>query len=422
MSDATSASVPMDVDDSKVDYKALYERERQGRERERQEKEEVLGFRAKAEQEAATRDKERHAWQEKRLSHKRLRFEGWDDSVLIHEARLQSLLADVLRHRLLLLRAPPGSGKSSLAQIFAIYCANQGHPVYSLSLKDFEPALHPTTDDYFRTCWSDYDGTSLTTTFTAILKRAEAQDPRNPSPILILDESQVWFGKIMPAFWSKLKGCENLLSLCFSAFGHAADASTLGTPIQFDHYLGFPQLQLSKEDVIQIAGTMKSNKNPVFPDVMELLHARTNGQAGMIREALDTFFQTGSTCNTRQAQIDFLHSHLYFQDLRRSRSLMLVPQMYLKLDETGVSRDQFLDLILQTKRATVPVNLDPKDPKRPVVLSFGVFYQDNEDDRKLYLICQAAFDVLLTEHLMGKFSRRTAESHSRTSLSALSNA
>ena len=333
----------MDVDDSKVDYKALYERALQ-------EKEAALWVRTQTEQEAASRDKERHAWQEKRLFNKRLRYEGWDSSVVIHEAKLQSLLADLQRNHLVLLRAPPGPGKSTMAQLFTVYCANQGHHVYSLSLKDFEPLLHPTTDDYFRTCWGDYDGVSITTTFTAILKRAAAQDPLKPFPILILDESQVWFGNVMRAFWSKL----NLLALCFSAFGHAADASTLGAPITFAQYLGFPQLRLSKEDVIQIAGTMKSNKNPVFPGVMELLHARANGQAGMIRQALDTFFQTGSTCNTQQAQIKFLHSQLYLQDLRRSRSLMLVPQMYQKLDETGVSRDEFLDLILQTKKATVP--------------------------------------------------------------------
>ena len=113
----------------------------------------------------------------------------------------------------------------------------------------------------------------------------------------------------------------------------------------------------------------------------------------MIRKAFSFLFQTDSPYKTPQAQIDSLHSYEYFQDLRRSRSLVSVPKMYDKLDETGVFRAEFLDLILQTNKATVPITLVAEDKRRPTLLSFGIFYQDNVDYSKLYLISHAVIDT-----------------------------
>jgi len=71
--------------DSKVDYKALYERERQ-------EKEQLLGKRAHEEREAAFRNKERHAWQDNK-ARTGSGDEGWNPAVVIPRQKLDALLS-----------------------------------------------------------------------------------------------------------------------------------------------------------------------------------------------------------------------------------------------------------------------------------------------------------------------------------------
>ncbi len=92
--------------------------------------------------------------------------EGWDTICVFPDVQLKALLDTVLANRLVLLCAPPGSGKTSRAEAFADYAANLGHPVYSLNLA-YSPETFMDVDTYFRRYW----GTEIfKTSLSAILR------------------------------------------------------------------------------------------------------------------------------------------------------------------------------------------------------------------------------------------------------------
>ena len=369
-----------------------------------QEKDVALGVRAKEELEAAYRDTERHEWQRrKQLEHNV--FEGFDKFCSISDLHLDSILRYVFEERLVLFRAPPGSGKTSMAEAFQNYSVSCGFSVYHVSLIPFQQQIHQTYDKYFAAYYGNWGNVSISTTFSAILNRASERKEGDPPLILILDESQCWFGNVMPTFWARFKELpKGLVCLCFSAFGDQGNPGPIGSPVEIRGYLGFPELQLNfdqLQDVVKKIATTTLHTWSVSDVVLKkLLHS--NGQARIIRLVLDEFSRQGVLGSAKKKQLEYLRSQDYFRQLLRSRVFLHVSTMYNDLDKRGVSKPMFLELLFQTSKASEPLSI-ADSALRSVLLSSGVFYQDNEEQALLFLLCPAAYDILLTEHMTGEF-------------------
>ena len=216
-----------------------------------QELDEARVTKEKAELAAAYLDNARHELQEENKRNHVL-GEGWDEYCFISRPKFAGLCEKLLAEGLVLFRAPPASGKTTMVQDFGTYCVSEGHPVYHLTLLKYQSTMD--YDDYFRTFWDSGDNSIvLRTTFTAIEKRASLLKDIDPAIILIIDEGTIWWGNIMESFWSAVKVRHwKLKVLVFAAFGTPGEVGTLGAPIEFSGFLGIPELQLSLEDIRQV--------------------------------------------------------------------------------------------------------------------------------------------------------------------------
>jgi len=372
------------------------EKERHEKEKERHEKERILQTRETKERATVYLDKERHAWQ---LQKRQARHfpEGWDDVCAISKETIAKLLQTLVNSRLVLLRAPPGSGKTTMAETLGVHCAEVGYSVYIITLLGYSPNDHKSVDDYFRSYWTVHQNVDISTTFSAIRERALQLKAQDKPLILILDEAQIWYG--MDHFWNQVKDTSNILLFCFSAFGHRGEIDGIGTPLEIKKFLGFPELQLSEHQIQEIAQKIKRDYSwSLHLSALKLLHSRTNGHARLIREVLVKFSERDQY-NTEQEQIDFLFSQEFFYHLASTRVFYGVQNMYEEMEKKlGIKKLEFLDTLLETYRGSKPVVIEePK--KRAAMIKFGAFYQDDIHPQYLYILCPTAFDILLTKQL-----------------------
>ena len=384
-----------------------------GRKRERQEKEraearvdELKEAKETAELEAAFRDEKRHAWQLRQQRHPT--FEGIDDYCSLPDAHLEKIRRVVCDQKFVLLRAPPGSGKTSMAEAFQNHCVSLGHPVFHLTLLRFQKNQHLSYDEFFRSYFDQQGGVSLRTSFSAIFTRASQRSDEDLPLVLILDESQRWFGGVMSEFFARVKdGLAHMVCLCFSAFGDSGNTGPTGSPLEIRCHLGFPELQL---DLLRLQDVIKKIKNhgdepftwDVSDRVMKKILHHSNGHARLIREVLTHFFHRQTPHNTEAKQFKYLHSQRYFNDLLKTRVFANIDTMYDELKTEGVLKSEVLEAILSTSKATKSF-IFAKKSQRAILLTYGVFYQDNSEPNQLYLLSPTAYDVLLTHHMEGTF-------------------
>ena len=200
---------------------------------------------------------------------------------MISKSKLENLLAILERDTKVLVRAPPGSGKTSMAQLFGAYCIDLGHPVYSVTFAAFKEIQKDSVNDFFREYWNE-DG--LRTSLTAIMERAFKLPAGAKKPILIVDEGQAWYvskAKAESGFWAAMNTkSANLLFLCFSAFGDSSNTANVGTPLDFNSYLSFPLLGLCLDDTQEVARRVFNSRThapPRFQRTLKQLHRHTKG-------------------------------------------------------------------------------------------------------------------------------------------------
>ena len=133
----------------------------------------------------------------------------------------------------------------------------------------------------------------------------------------------------------------------------------------------------------------------------KLLH-HLNGQALIIRFVLSEFSRLGTSANSEQKQLDFLRSQECFLQLQGTRVFGHIDAMYHKFDKGTMSQAKFLDELIAINKSPKPF-LYAERSLRDILLPSGVFFQDDENVNLVYLLCPAAFDILLSFHKTGEF-------------------
>jgi len=266
--------------------------------------------------------------------------EGIQDSdvLLVQRTALYELCFQKLAmSNVVLLRAPPYSGKTSFGNLFARFCRGKGFcALYFTCLGMSNTSL----EDLFRAQFGE--GNSL----FSLLR--EQEDFHNGTVVLIVDEVQMTY-KITredcAAFWENVKrlyGNElgNLKVLLLGAYGGDSNVLSSSTPIciAHEHTLSHDQLAFSLNEVIELIelfnGLQSPNHNmtianlvPISNDMATRLFHLTGGHVGLCRYILimiASYFLSTATYSsgfpvTENAFVGYLLGSDMFEKLKNTR-------------------------------------------------------------------------------------------------------
>ena len=247
--------------------------------------------------------------------------EGADKLSFISEERLAKFEEWMKNNPVGLLRSPPSSGKTTLAQLLEGYLSNKGRRVVRISMlrlvgqeRELEHA------DYFNEFWKE----RVKTTWTEC-SDCEAQTD------IIIDEAQVLYDKV-PFFWARLKSLmqadgrnPNLRVLLLSMYG---DRCLLGiaTPLDFPSTLGLDDLRLLRPEFDQVVNSFIDLQEPDLNFSIPLaardaIFRATGGHAGLIRRTLKLLrdFYRDNRCPEAH-MLNFLASSDYRNSIKSVRA------------------------------------------------------------------------------------------------------
>lgn len=271
----------------------------------------------------------------------------------------------------LLLRSPPGSGKTTFALSFAAHLLSKGFKATYLnaSLARSEISDTKTMDNVWQAAFeSDSTFSDMCTT------------PSEEDHYIIIDEAQSWYPSSandwraqqqLNHFWADVKFfvkpalglanyVQNALSpstiqnrppsptgrvrlLCLAGYGEA-NVGSIATPLVFVDPLdttkkmrlplGLEFLRLDLEmtnaliaKVVEIK-KLEGKKMTFGADVCELIYEETNGHVGAVRTLL--FHFTNTDKRSKQDVIDFTQREVYQTDLSAYRSFLSVSETTIR--------------------------------------------------------------------------------------------
>jgi 6-pyruvoyl-tetrahydropterin synthase len=247
-----------------------------------------------------------------------------------------------------LLRAPPYSGKSSLATLMRQCAPSYGYmAVYSISLLSFNNNSEMTLSEYF----NKQTGASLDDLFLC-----QPPSRMDHKELVIIDETQKLYKKGNDMFWQQLKehmnqdtrrnnACHFLL---LSAYGESPmiNSSGLftGTPIQFTSFLDMSFMWLTNEEfteMIQKYNSTSRGRQVLITDaIARYIFSQTNGHVGLVREtisSLDSHFFSHSSTKPNTSDLQrYLLSGPFMQSILETRAVSRREQSGFKLTDMEV--------------------------------------------------------------------------------------
>ena len=254
------------------------------------------------------------------------------------------------QEKVLLLRSPPGSGKTSFAVRFGEYLREHGFSAYYINVARFDNQVtkYRSLDDI----WTDLFGLTFWEFCAAV---------GDDFTYIIMDEAQTWYPANVPRevkdqldrFWGGVKsgfkpqqrvglgisnlGLTGVRLLCLAGYGEA-NLGGHATPLEFidptdpDTQLRLPLglnfLRLDRDkahEMIKKFVSIKSSESKrisfsLDPDVCDLLFDDSNGHVGAIRTIL--LHLVGSNKRTRDDLLDFTTRSIYQSDLSGYRAFL----------------------------------------------------------------------------------------------------
>ncbi len=335
--------------------------------------------------------------------------EGPDSGYVVDIEKFQCMKQWLDQERVLLLRSPPGSGKTSFAVHFADHLINAGYSVkyMSAALGENQPDDETSMDDI----WENTIGY----TFSQFCKS------RKKPFYVIVDEAQIWYpmnvamkaGKELETFWGEVKtllkpgrdfssyidarsgGASTSAAasmstvpvrlLCLAGYGEAS-LGTAATPLTFvdpldpvtnlPSPLGLDFLRFNREKTHKLISKYtkikalegKMTSFSTDPAVRDLIFQETNGHVGAIRTFLFHIIRAGK--KTKDDIIEFISSP-------KSRIELTVYRPFLSVSAETIQgltpKDIALLLrcIASYKRGnhSIPVNILTAD----VLIKLGIF-------------------------------------------------
>ena len=226
--------------------------------------------------------------------------------------------------KVLLLRSPPCSGKSSFATLLEHHAKEIGYEkVYSISLLGFRATENNDVLDF----WKSH---SRFPAFDEIFQTESDQ-----KILVVIDETQMIYKSPTSKLWEILKNHmnpsrrknNNLLVLLLAAYGEIASNTTqdnnyAGAPITFTQTLGLEFLYFEKSEFQQLTQKFNSTKygrtSFISGTVGDCIYNLTAGHAGLARITLqmiaDVFYShstTAAICDDQSITAYILSSKFY---------------------------------------------------------------------------------------------------------------
>lgn len=234
----------------------------------------------------------------------------------------------------ILLRAPPGSGKTSFGFLYHDWLTNKRIASYLISLlgitstkmSDGPEQSNEYLSSHFKTkCGRDWR--DIVTNVTAVT-------------YIIIDETQLIYGRRAESFWQFVKELQqqqsNIRLLLMAAYGESRTSypgDVTGTPIEFTEgqTIESAQFGLARQEFDEISRhyhlTAESPRAPLPVQIIEMIWTATGGHAGLARRALREVRNRHYCCHPAQLPADtdtitkYMLSTKFVNDMETSRSL-----------------------------------------------------------------------------------------------------
>ena len=255
--------------------------------------------------------------------------EGIDTSSNIitwRKTTCQHLLNELILKGLLLIKAPPYSGKSALCALLENYL-NNTYP----QLKTFRVPLRLAEKS------KEYDDASIKFSFQQGIKKTY-QDlfsdvnsmKNNTSYILIIDEAQKLY-KNCEVFLDSVKEAikdKKIYVICFAGYGVLRPMTKITTPIHFQDQKNIHTLKLREEEYNElIESYQQSNEGrtvPLSEAIISYIKDLTDGHVGLVKCTLENIYTAFKSYETRPMPhdiFDYLLSKKYMDLISSSRCL-----------------------------------------------------------------------------------------------------
>ena len=238
----------------------------------------------------------------------------------------QELWKDLQARRLILIKSPPFSGKTSMAILFSQFLndnlqkkkfeilnigltkgGNVGNFNYSMIDECFKQA-----NDKFDSFKKFFDETS---------------NHKDKTFILIIDEAQMLYKNcedFLDVIKNKVKA--NLMVICFAGYGISQPETGISTPIDFNGHKSIQTLKLKESEFLELIHNynkcgkfVKINKN-----VAEYIKKLTNMHAGIVKKSLYSInhkFEKYTSSYNDNDIFNYLLSNEFMIDIRETRVL-----------------------------------------------------------------------------------------------------